>query len=302
MSNAKREAAEWLARMRAPVTDADRAAFDTWYAKPGNAAAYADAEDDWALAGSMSRQRIEAKARREVHAPGSLRWAVATVAAIGIAVSFAWFIEQRSSEPQVAAGKPAAGQITLADGTLVTLMDGAQVVPQLSDRERRVVLTAGRARFEVAHDADRPFVVVAGHSETVALGTVFEVDMRQGAPRVTLLRGSVDVRSNETLKVLRLTPGQTASVPASGPELSAPDAEPAATTMLSADNLPLGAILDRANKANALPIRLADPALGSLPVSGRFDVADSPALARKLAAALDLVEEKRSGEIILARK
>ena len=37
--------------------------------------------------------------------------------------------------------------------------------------KRQVVMTGGRARFTVAHDASRPFRVVAGGSEIVALGT-----------------------------------------------------------------------------------------------------------------------------------
>ena len=74
---------------------------------------------------------------------------------------------------------------------------------------------------------------------------------------------------------------------------------PVAADKLEADNLPLGQIVDRANRVNAQKIALADPALAAIPVSGRFEIGDSDALARKLAAALDLgVEIGPAGPIL----
>lgn len=303
MRREQREAAEWLARMRGEPSEADRAAFEVWRAKPVNAEAYSVAEEDFALAGSLSRQRIEALARRERRAPGGMRWALATVAAVGLAVGFAWYLNQRSDIPQIAAGPMIPGQLRLADGTTVTLMDGAWAEPQFSEKERRLRLHGGRARFDVAHDAARPFIVVAGRSETRALGTVFEVDARTATPQVKLVTGSVEVRLGGTAKTIRLSPGERAEVLEAGPRLLPEMSSPAeATTMLAADNLPLSAVIDAANKAGAKPIRLADPALASLPVTGRFDVADGASLARKLAAALDLTAEDRGTDILLAKK
>nr|WP_269090322.1 FecR domain-containing protein [Sphingopyxis lutea] len=198
------------------------------------------------------------------------------------------------------------GQLRLADGSTVTLMDGAWAEPQFSDTERRIRLHGGRARFDVAHDSARPFIVVAGVSETKALGTIFEVDARSSVPTVKLVRGSVEVRLGGSSKALRLAPGETAEVSDDGPRLLPAMASPVQTseptTMLAADALPLGAVIDAANKANAKPIRLADPALGSLPVTGRFDVADSASLARKLAAAFGLDDEEGPDAITLSKK
>ncbi|WP_337180527.1 FecR family protein [Sphingopyxis granuli] len=312
MSRAQHEAAEWAVRLRGAPTEADREAFKLWYAKPGHAEAFAVAEDDFAVSGSASRTRIEALARNEAaaqkerNAPGGFRWAVATVAAIGIAVAFAWHVGRQPDTPQIAAGPMLPGQLRLADGSTVTLMDGAWAEPQFSDTERRIRLHGGRARFDVAHDSARPFIVVAGVSETKALGTIFEVDARKTVPTVKLVRGSVEVRLGGSNKALRLAPGETAEVPSTGPRLvpamgsPVPTSQP--TTMIAANALPLGAVIDAANKANAKPIRLGDPALASLPVTGRFDVSDSASLARKLAAALELEAEEAPGAITLRRK
>lgn len=302
MRREQREAAEWAAKLRGSPTASDREAFELWHAKPENAAAFAIAEDDHAFSGTLSRSRIEAKARAGRPAPGRLRWAVATVAAIGLALGVAWHLNRQADKPQIAAGPMLPGQLRLADGSTVTLMDGAWAEPQFSDIERRVRLHGGRARFDVAHDAARPFIVVAGPSETKALGTVFEVDARAPIPTIKLVKGSVEVRLAGTPKAIRLAPGERAEVTDSGPRLLPELASPVAATMLAADNLPLGAVIDAANKANAKPIRLADPALASLPVSGRFDVSNSASLARKLAAALDLAVDETADSVTLRKK
>lgn len=302
MTRASREAAEWLARMRGPVTDQDRTAFDAWHARPGNAEAYAGAEADMELAKGFSRERIEAKARSHRNAPGGFRWAIATGAAIALALGGAWYVQSRQDVPQIAAGPMLPGQLRLADGTIVTLMDGAWVNPQLSETERRVVLNGGRARFDVAHDPGRPFIVVAGRSETRAIGTIFEVDAREAVPRIKLIKGVVEVRSSTAGEALRLVPGEIAEVPVSGPRLLPEMANPAPAAWLNANELPLGAVIDAAAKANATPIRLADPALAAVKVTGRFDVTDSRRLARTMAAALDLSVKEQGGEITLSKE
>lgn len=296
------EAGHWYARMHGPDADSSRAAFNAWKRDPANAEAYAAYEDDWTLTGSIApppraRSRSEREAAR--FAPGGSRWALATAAAIVIALIFAWTFDRRADTPQIASGPMLPGQLRLADGTTVQLMDGAWAEPRYSESERRLVLHGGRARFDVAHDAKRPFIVVAGNSETRALGTIFEVDSRAATPRVTLIRGAVEVRLAGTVEAIRLAPGESAEVLAAGPRRLPEMISPVPATLIDADKLPLGAVIDRANRANAVPIRLADPALASLELTGRFDLADSPALARKLAAALDLGVETQPHAIIL---
>ncbi|MBO9695936.1 MAG: FecR domain-containing protein [Sphingopyxis sp.] len=298
------EAGHWYARMHGPDADSSRAAFDAWRRDPANAAAYAAYERDWALTGALSpapRARTRAERQSARFAPGGRRWAMATAAAVVLALLFAWNSTRQSDTPQIASGPMLPGQLRLADGSTVTLMDGAWAEPQFSDSERRLRLHGGRARFKVAHDAARPFIVVAGNSETKALGTVFEVDTRAAAPRITLIEGSVEVRIAGTGKAIRLSPGESAEVATPGPRRLPAMTSPVRDTAIDADRLPLGAVIERANRANPVPIRLADPALAALELTGRFDVADSASLARKLAAALGLDVETHPGEIVLKR-
>lgn len=216
-SRADSEATGWLDKMMGPDAELHREAFDEWLAKPGNGKAYEEARDNWNWAGDMSTARIAADVRADARErePGGRRWAFATILAAVIAVGFAWYLVGRDSDRPIIASNSAQGESQLADGTRVTLMDGARIETRFSDGERRVILHDGRARFEVAHDASRPFLVEAGDSVTRALGTIFEVDLRADVPRIALVEGSVEVRRLEGGKALRLRPGERAEVRAS---------------------------------------------------------------------------------------
>lgn len=314
MSDRDSEAAHWFARMRASSAEADRAEFEAWRADPDNAAAYARAEDDWLLVGEASPEAI-AVHRTAQTAPeqSNARWALAAALVLALTLGFAWmFLGHGGAEPVVADSR--TGEVILDDGTRVALMDGARIEHRYDARERRVMLVGGRARFTVAHDPSRPFRVTAAGSETTALGTIFEIDLRGVQPIVHLVKGSVEVRASARPdEPVLLHPGDRVTVTADGPHVAraegsaavsmqSPVSDGASATLLIADELPLGAVLDRANRVNALQIEVADPALAGRPVSGRFDVSDAASLSRKLAAALNLAVEDRAGHLVLKAK
>lgn len=303
MSREEDEATAWLDKMMSADARLHQAEFEEWFADPANAAAYEEARDSWEFAGGMSRARIEADVRADTAArePGSRRWAFATILAAAIALGFAWYLSGGKSDEPVVATNEGHGENRLADGTRVTLAGGARIETRFSDGERRVILHGGRARFKVAHDASRPFLVEAGDSLTRALGTIFEVDLRNDVPRIALIEGSVEVRRLEGGKTLRLRPGERAEVRSTGPQPIEPEQASGPAAKLWAEKLPLGAILERANREHGVRIKLADPALASLQVTGRFDMTSAEALARTLAAALDLdVEVGPEGPILRA--
>ena len=110
-------------------------------------------------------------------------------------------------------------QITLDDGTQVTLSANSRLeYPKLFPTEgtREVHLT-GEARFEVAKDAERPFIVSSGKMQTQVLGTVFDVNAYPGnAPAVTLYQGRVKVGKAASPLEKEIVPGQCATLTTSG--------------------------------------------------------------------------------------
>src|SRR3546814_19416809 len=132
----------------------------------GNAKAYDEARDNWNWAGDMSTARIAADVLADARErePGGRRWAFATILAAVIAVGFAWYLVGRDGDQPIIATNSAPGETRLADGTRVTLMDGARIETRFSDGARRVILPDGRARFAGAHPPPSHTPVEAGDS------------------------------------------------------------------------------------------------------------------------------------------
>lgn len=104
--------------------------------------------------------------------------------------------------------------VELSDGTVVYLDADSQLeYPVYFAGERREVTVSGRAYFDVAHDAEHPFIVRTGRTEIQVFGTEFCVSAKGAQSVTTLVEGSVglfDAGSGERLAVL--TPGQQAVV------------------------------------------------------------------------------------------
>lgn len=103
-------------------------------------------------------------------------------------------------------------QVVLADGTKVWLNSASRLIyPQsFVGKERRVVLS-GEAFFDVAHDAERPFIVETSRMNVKVLGTRFNVNDYDDNEEVstTLVNGSVEIVSGGQ-QAFRLIPGEQA--------------------------------------------------------------------------------------------
>jgi transmembrane sensor len=307
--------------MRGPDAERSQLDFERWRTgDPRRRAAYASLERDWELAAGladtpMGRAPIFVR-RPSIFAMPGPRIAFANLALIVAIVSGAFLLWPRGgTEPVVAqAQAPLAtgiGEIRtirLADGSTVTLDTDSAIEVVLSNSARVVRLTRGRARFDVAHDAARPFMVEADGRTVIARGTLFDVVLGREGVRVTLLRGSVDVRgappaAGRPAPVARLVPGQTFSAAPKGEPrvMTAPKgSEQWVSGMLSFDGAPLAIVIDEANRYSPHKLRLATPELASLRVTGVFNALPTDALAAALAAAFNLrVERAANGDFVL---
>lgn len=106
---------------------------------------------------------------------------------------------------------PKAGtyQINLSDGTKVWINALSELsFPVNFVGEERLVHLKGEAYFEVAHDADKPFIVEVDGHRTNVLGTAFNINA-YGPMITTLIKGKVEV-SNQEGKNVVLKPGYAA--------------------------------------------------------------------------------------------
>jgi hypothetical protein len=110
---------------------------------------------------------------------------------------------------------PRGGQykVTLSDGTKVWLNAASSIVypTNFTADERKVELT-GEAYFEVAHNANQPFIVATKNQKIKVLGTTFNVNAYNDDSKTvtTLLTGSVQLSKNNNSILGKLTPGQQA--------------------------------------------------------------------------------------------
>lgn len=139
--------------------------------------------------------------------------------------------------------------VALSDGTKVLLnansrLEYPKVFPVSGRRE---VYLRGEARFEVAKDRRRPFIVTAGSMRTQVLGTVFDVNAYTATKTsVTLFRGKVRVSDTERQVKRDIVPGQKAIL--DGRNLSVVKADLALADSwtsgdFSFDEVPLGEVV-----------------------------------------------------------
>jgi len=335
------EAARWCARLAADdCTDFDRAQFERWRASSRrHADAYAAVEtlsarlDHWARIDSrltsMADDAFAMGAGLEMHPssqdsdrpavrtlPGrARRWMMpaALAASIGVAlVGLQLFGYLTSSAPPAtyASSPEMRRDVALADGSIVHLDVESEINVSFSRGQRQIVLVDGRALFEVAHDATRPFVVSAGESRTTALGTHFQVQREGQQVLVTLAEGSIAVTSDAEKSRWRetLVPGEQISVTTDGQAHVKRAVDAQVATSWSRGRLvfrgtPLGEALKEVNRYGSRKVRLGDADLADLPVGGNFIAGETDLIVSAFAAVLPLrVSQGAAGEIILFRR
>ena len=179
----------------------------------------------------ITPRRASSPKRRNLYA------AIASAAAILVLTIVLWPMmrnEEATEGIQVFASLEAPKEITFTETgermevstpagttTSLTLSDGTKVLLNANSRleyaktfstERREVTLVGEARFSVAKDAHRTFIVRTEQIQTQVLGTVFDVKAYpQTIPDVTLYEGSVEVSLNGT-SPKRMQPGEQASL------------------------------------------------------------------------------------------
>ena len=100
-------------------------------------------------------------------------------------------------------------ELTLPDGSHMTLDADSAAIGRFSASGRSIELRRGRAYFDVASDRSRPFAVEAAERSVVAVGTRFDVSLTTAGMTVTLVEGRVEIGSDDPARArVALEPGQ----------------------------------------------------------------------------------------------
>ncbi|WP_396594131.1 FecR family protein [Brevundimonas sp. R86498] len=228
-------AEDWLARMSRPDVDARlQDGFMAWLeADPEHLARYEQAKaDSLALeplrpAFAADLARLDGKGgrtgTRTLRGPG---WVVLAGGAAALAVAVTAVLVLPVSRFQGRLYQSAPTQIldvTLADGSRVTLDAGSAIRVAIEDDVRRVELERGAAYFEVAHAADRPFQVGVAEHRVIVTGTRFVTALTPDGGEVSLLEGRVSIGAYDATDrgslagAVVLLPGQRVKLTPDGP-------------------------------------------------------------------------------------
>ena len=307
-----REAAEWMARLQSNRADeSDWLGFETWLAaSPENGAAY-DTLEQVAVELEATADQTLAALRSQRSARVRTAWSAWALGGAAVAAGLlVWLAAPRTAAPQVFdAVRGQIREVTLADGTHVTLNANSHIEVALDRRVRRVAMGEGEAAFDVAKDAQRPFLITVGDRAVKVVGTEFNIGNRDRRLSVTVRRGMVEVSpgkgaQGETVRLVRggRLVHQVGTAVQRVEVMAAPeDAFSWRNRRLIYDNASLEEVAADLNRY--FPRRLLlDREAGRLPFSGVIVVTDEDAVLRRLEELLPVAADRTADTVVLRRR
>lgn len=269
------QAALWADRLAAaPLSRHDAAELEAWLSADPGREALLTAHGDLIASASLRQALLLARAagarKAKPRLRGSPMWLLAGAAAAAAIAVIAW------PRPTLDLKTPQGRQQiqVLADGSRLTLNGDSEARVTLARRARDVRLDHGEAFFKVAHDPSRPFTVHARDVSVTALGTAFNVNRLADVTEVTVHEGKVRVAAARDRAVV-VVAGESVRVSARGIEgrvkFNPTVADDWRSGWIELNNGRLGDLVTELNRANATrPLRLGEPALADLRLTGRF--------------------------------
>lgn len=295
------QAAEWFAVLGSPTAGAaDRRGWQDWCdADVRHREAWRRVEAISAAFGRLptadpvgARRVLDAASLRQV----SRRRAARMLVALGGAGALAWAVVERDRwAPWQGEHRTATGErreFALADGGRVWLNTDSAIDIDYTRDWRRIRLHRGEILIRTAGDADpapRPFVVDTAEGRIRALGTRFSVHQQDGATRVNVFEGRVELRPRRSEAAPGLVATGQQGVMTAADTLPLAPAEAARQAwsrgLLLAENVRLADVL--ADLSRHRPGYLGcTAAVADLRLVGAYDLADTDRVLAALEATL----------------
>jgi transmembrane sensor len=316
------QAAAFVARLQGPITTAERqAVFDWVAADPRHAVAFARMEAAWE---TSERLRADPPPIESADPAAAGEFAIAAwftrrraiggliaASSAGVAATASWRYVHNVQLYRTGVGERRV--VVLNDGSRVELNTASAIEVALGRTVRNVRLVRGEALFQVAHDASRPFLVDAATARLRAVGTAFNVRIRENLVELTVTEGVVAVSHSGDASVSMQTPhiaagaGAVIRGGAVAPTVLGGHALQQRTAwrdgVIELDGETLAQAVEEFNRYRVQPIVLGDPRLASLRVGGRFEVDEANEFLMALASSFP-VETIRSadGSVLVVAK
>lgn len=245
-----------------------------------------------------------------------MRLQAAVVAVAAVMIAFAtWWLHDRTVYSTAHAEQRSW---RMPDGSTVHLNSSSEIEVKFDARRREVDLIRGQALFQVAKDPRRPFRVHAGDAVVEAVGTEFDVYRQPRRTLISVVEGRVAVwrlpddpaaRSGGSVEpvggpVAQLDSGQQAHITRESTVVSEHAADVRKTVawlqrQVMFDHDPLGAAVEEFNRYAELQIRIDDPSLREVEISGIFSAYDAESFIRFLERQPEMRLRRTGNEIVV---
>jgi len=223
-------------------------------------------------------QPVEEQARPRL----TWRWATAiATAVILIGGPLLWWSSGRVATERYTTRHGEMKNWRLTDNSVLHVNTDTALTVRYSRAERLVDIDHGEAFFEVSHEPTRPFRVIAGTANVVAIGTSFDVYREAHSTRVTVTSGRVAVGARDVGGItLGVSAGEQVQVTPGSPPIHATAADLSRTTawlrrQVAFEDEPLAAVTAEFNRYSKVPMEITTPELRTLAISGTFSVDDT---------------------------
>lgn len=307
---ARAEAAAWLTRLHGPNRTREvEAGLRRWLAEdPERAAAFELMTDTWEKSAGLRRNPDDRPVNwNDSHLRVSPLRAAAAIAAVAIFAVLGTLYFFHDSGFRTGVGEQRT--VVLDDGSRIQLNTATRVAIDYNEQQRRIELTSGEALFEVAKHPGRPFIVVAGDRQVIALGTSFIVRRDTDQFAVTLMEGRIEVspvavEARQPAEVRTLEPGERLTLAEAQPAaLDRPSMDQVTAWQrgqIALDNTPLAEAVVEMNRYSNVRLVVDRPEAGNIRISGIFRAGASADFAQAVARTYGLQVTEAKQQIVLS--
>jgi transmembrane sensor len=199
--------ADWAAkRDLGDLSPVEQAEFEAWLAAdPRHLGAYGRAEAVLCRVERLNGLRVEGdsneKAEQSVWSRRRLVITGSVAAGLAMMVAVARKVRTGAEGDIYSTEIGQMREVVLADGSIVSLNTNSEISVQFSKEARNISLLRGEAVFDVAKNKHRPFIVSAGDTRVLAVGTSFMVSLLPKKPVQVLVReGIIEMRRTDALE------------------------------------------------------------------------------------------------------
>lgn len=297
----------WLARLDRGLTPEEQDRFTDWLAQdPAHREAMAQFQSDWENFDRLAGIHLKSHARvdPDLLAPSNLEKSqnrrliqrITWMSSLPFAALLCVLLYQAAfkAEPPIRDSLQPSVELlsrieqrTLEDGSIIEINRGSTLEVAYTDEYRRVFLSYGEAVFDVAKDADRPFVVNVAGVDVQAIGTVFSVKYSSSEVGVLVTEGQVSVsyESDSAAEghdglhslldvgqkaVVRLEPDNARVEVFDLNDVEISEATLWRPRLLDYNSITLGELVEEFNRSNPIQVSFGDPSLEQISLSSSF--------------------------------